>query len=397
MQRTARRQLDARFLVDAFLRLPRSVQLALVGVAAVGALLYFSGAFQKSKPAGQPTLGETGELTPVNLDTPGTREVFFAFWNVENLFDDKNDKRRSVDEEYDNPFADNAELRQLKLDRLATAILKMNDGKGPDVLACCEVESVRALELLQGTLNAKITDPKLKYVSLAMKNLDGGRHIAPGVVSRFPLSQQRTRMLETKSRLRILETHLFVNGHDLCIVASHWTSKLRQDDGGTGEAGREKYARGIYDYYKSLADKNADTDFLVCGDFNETPDAKELTFDLGAIGDIKKVKAGGEFPPLLSLMAGKTADKFGTIYYNKPLIYDHVCVSRGLLDDAGWSCDPDSIKTVTDGLIRTGATRREPWRFGDPDRNLRDSERGYSDHFPLTVKLTVRPATPTKQ
>ncbi len=330
---------------------------------------------------------------------PGqVQELLFCFWNVENLFDDKNDKRNSIDEQYDNPFADNKALRDLKLDRIATAILKMNDGKGPDILACCELESVRSLELLQGALNARIDDPKKKYASLAMRNLDGGRHIAPGVLSRLPLSQQRTRMLGGRSPLRILETHLYVNNHDLCIVASHWTSKLKQADGSDGESGRFKYATTIYDAFKEIADKNPETDFLLCGDFNDTPDARTLTHDLGSIADIKKVKAGGEYPALLNLMAGKTADKFGTIFYNgKPYIYDHICVSRGLLDDAGWSADPDSIRTHTEGLMRAGATRREPWRFGDPDRDVKDSERGYSDHFPVSVKLKVRPATPAKK
>lgn len=343
-----------------------------------------------AKPAKEPA--------PISGTTTGEQELFFCFWNVENLFDDKNDKRNTIDETYDNPFADNKALRDLKLERLASAILKLNDGKGPDVLACCELESVRSLELLQGALNARIDDPKKKYLSLAMRNLDAGRHIAPGVLSRLPLSQQRTRMLGGRSPLRILETHLYVNNHDLCIVASHWTSKLKQADGSDGESGRFKYATAIYDYYKSLADKNPDVDFLLCGDFNDTPDARTLTHDLGSIADIKKVKAGGQYPPLLNLMAGKAAEKFGTILYNgKPFIYDHICVSRGLLDTAGWSADIDSIRTHTEGLIRTGATRREPWRFGDPERDLKESERGYSDHFPVSVKLKVRAAAPAKQ
>lgn len=347
------------------------------------------------KPTEQPQTPPAVPVAKQQSSESNIQELVFAFWNVENLFDDKNDKRNSIDEPYDNPFAENKSLRDLKLERLTSAILRMNDGRGPDLLACVELESVRSLELLQNALNAKITDPKLKYTSLAMRNLDAGRHIAPGVLSRLPLSQQRTRLLGGRSPLRILETQLIVNGHDLHIVVSHWTSKLKQSDGSSGESGRFKYATTIYDHYKSLADKNPDVDFLLCGDFNETPDARELTHDLGSIGDIKKVRAGGEFPPLLNLMAGKNADQFGTIFYNgKPYIYDHVCVSRGLLDDRGWSCELNSIKTITDGLIRTGATRREPWRFGDPERNLRETERGFSDHFPVIVKLQVRPSTP---
>jgi endonuclease/exonuclease/phosphatase family metal-dependent hydrolase len=390
MSRTKKQHQLIEELIQQFLKLPRAWQLTLGVGAVIVSLLYLAGAFKKREP--NTPIGEIG-TTPVSAELQdGTRELFFAFWNVENFFDDKNDdeKRRSVDKQYDTPFADNAQLRQLKLDRLTETIMKMNGGKGPDILAVCEVESVRALELLQGALNRNVQDPKQRYVSYAMKNLDAGRHIAPGVISRLPLSQISTRL--HGSRLRILETRLIVNGHPLVIVASHWTSKLSQGNGGNGEEGREKYARTIYGVYKNLADKNPDADFLLCGDFNDTPESEEVTLDLNAIGDIRKVKSGDGVPKLLDLFAGKPADRFGTIWYSgKPYIYDHIVVSRGMLDALGWSCDPASAATITDGLIRKGATRREPWRFGDPDRELRDSERGFSDHFPVTAKLRVAP------
>lgn len=394
MATTKHPPLDLRLAVDFLARLPRKIQVFLLVVCVAGLALYFSGAFRHTPPQAS-EIPDAGDSTPVAADVPaGSRELFFCFWNVENLFDDKKDQRRSVDEVFDNAFAENAELRQLKLDHLASAILKMNGGKGPDILACVEVESVRALELLQGTLNAKITDPKMKYTSYAMKNLDAGRHIAPGILSRLPLSQQRTKMLG--SRLRILETHLFVNNYDLCIIASHWTSKLKQSEGGNGEEGREKYARTIHAAFKQMVEKNAGTDFLLCGDFNDTPESDEVVNVLHATGDATKVKASDSDPLLLDLLAGKAADKFGTLFYNgRPMIYDHICVSKGMLDDSGWSCDPASVQTVIEGLRRPGATRREPWRFDSPDRKVRDSERGFSDHFPVTVKLTVRAASTT--
>ena len=55
-------------------------------------------------------------------------EVLFCSWNVENLFDDANDKRNSTDEPYDNWFANNEKDRTLKFQRLAEALLKMNGG-----------------------------------------------------------------------------------------------------------------------------------------------------------------------------------------------------------------------------------------------------------------------------
>ena len=90
-------------------------------------------------------------------------------------------------------------------------------------------------------------------------------------------------------------------------------------------------------------------------------------------------------------MAGKDPNQFGTHYYSKPLIYDHICVSPGLLDAAGWTCDVTSIQTVTEGMIKSGAKRRQPWRFGNEKDTI---ARGYSDHFPVVVKLKVAGNSP---
>jgi len=315
----------------------------------------------------------------------------FCFWNVENLFDDQDDKRKAVDEKFDNAFAEDAKLRQEKLDHLADALLKQNDNKGPDVIALVEVESVRAADLLKATLNKKLdeakADPKWKYTQVSMKNLDAGRHIAPCIITRLNVSHALTR--QPNRSLRILETHLNVNGHDLCIISSHWTSQLRQSDGGNGEEGRAKYASLIYDIYAEKAKAKPTVDFLLCGDFNDAPKSQPLVHDLGATGDRKLVLPAAEKPRILDLMEGKDPAKFGTIFYNgKPLIYDHICLGAGMLDADGWSADIESLGVPTEGLTRAGTIPRQPWRFGDP-KNAPVGGRGYSDHFPVTLTIKV--------
>ena len=91
---------------------------------------------------------------------------------------------------------------------------------------------------------------------------------------------------------------------------------------------------------------------------------------------------------MYNLMAGKDAKEFGTHYYKDWHLFDQIVVSPGLLDDKGWSCDPDSVQVPTEGLIRDKARTRRPWRFGDKDDNPQG--RGYSDHFPVVVNLRVK-------
>jgi hypothetical protein len=134
---------------------------------------------------------------------------------------------------------------------------------------------------------------------------------------------------------------------------------------------------------------NPKVDFLVCGDFNYNPDDPSVTEHLHAIGDRQAVlQSSGSNPLLLDLFAGKdSSGSWGTIYdRGRWSTFDQICVSPGLLDDSGWVCDPDSARVINT-LVRPRDRKGRPWRFGSP----RDQhERGYSDHFPVTVRLKVR-------
>ena len=52
---------------------------------------------------------------------------------------------------------------KIKPVHIANALMKMNGGRGPDIIACGEVESVRAAEMLTGVLNGRIKEPEQKY------------------------------------------------------------------------------------------------------------------------------------------------------------------------------------------------------------------------------------------
>lgn len=362
-------------LVRGFLGLPPKVKVVVGVLLAVGVAVYLVAQARRPQPA-------VGPPVP-----PGT--VAFMFWNVENLFDDRDDHRRAVDEEYDNWFAEDAEARALKYGHLAEIILRVNAGNGPDILACCEVESVRAAELLRDTLNAKLPAGATRYEHVAMKELsaNAGRYMAPCVLSKLPLDLDRTRLLGSRN-LRVLETHVVANAADLTLVASHWTSQL-SDDGKTEGRGRDRYAEVIYAEYERVAARNPEADFLVCGDFNETPDSEPVAGELHMTADRAAVVPGAVPPRLFGLLSGKSAADFGTLdFRGRPLIYDQIGVSPGLLDGVGWGCAPDSVTVPTEVMTRGG--NRRPWRFGNRN-GPPTGGRGYADHFPVVVNLRLAP------
>lgn len=322
----------------------------------------------------------TNRVPPAGADASGN--LLFCFWNGENLFDDKNDKRSAPgDKEYDTWVSANPKVLKEKLGKLTEALLKLNGGKGPDILCMVEVEGIRAAELLQKALNEKLADPLLHYGAPLMKEIRVGRHIAPVILTRLPVVRDKTR--NHGSRFRIIEGHIVIDGQELVVMASHWTSRLKPEN----EKGRVEYAEKLYGTANAMFKSNAHVDVIICGDFNDSPDDRSVTKHLHATGDMQAVVESTGDLKLFNLLANKDpAAGYGTHYHSKWLIFDQIVISPGLLDSKGWTCEPGSVRVVND-LVRPGDKRRRPWRFGG-ENDL--GPRGYSDHFPVTVQLKLQ-------
>lgn len=316
----------------------------------------------------------------------------FCFWNVEDLFDDKRDKHHAkVDQDFDSRFANNPALLEAKLGNLSKVLLSMNGGKGPDIFAFAEVESERAADLLRQRLNKDLGKKAAAYDNLLFRETRAGRHISTGIITRLPVLRNRTQKLDGPHR--ILEGHIEVNGHQLVVIASHWTSRVTK---GSVE-GRAKYAKLIYGRFKAMYKANKDIDFLVCGDFNDNPFNDSVTDHLHAVSDRTLLTAQPDDPRLFSLSASaikvtakgdktdgteRALERFGTLKYGPQWnLFDQFAVSPGLLDNKGWTVVPETLATVRDRrMMKLG----KPWKFDTRDKD------GYSDHFPVTVRLKVQ-------
>ena len=128
---------------------------------------------------------------------------------------------------------------------------------------------------------------------------------------------------------------------------------------------------------------------IVCGDFNDEFTDRSIRDGLRASNSPDEVRGNGAEPRLLDLFANWAGDPPGTIYGRSHWsVFDHICVTRGLLDDKGWSCDVPTAAIFAAPEMRTASRRGrfEPFRFGNQKAS---GPRGYSDHFPVTVMLKV--------
>ena len=278
-------------------------------------------------------------------------EYFFCFWNVENLFDDRNDGRtKRGDTAYDTYYAQEPEALSWKLRHVTDVLVKMNDGKGPDILCIAEVEvNSRAPELLLNAYNARMSDSSRHLLTILFDNPGGGRDIGCAILTRLPVDKTRTRLLG--NRLRILEGQIVVNDHPLVVVASHWSSRISDRDGGS----RSTYGDIIYGRFRAMVNRNPAVDFLVCGDFNDPPEEESVVSHLHAVADIQQVRASGTVPLLYNFMTPLADKGEGTHFYRRWWLFDHICVSPGLLDDQGWSIVPDSAAIVKEKADKAAA------------------------------------------
>jgi endonuclease/exonuclease/phosphatase family metal-dependent hydrolase len=334
---------------------------------------------------------------PVPDAAPASGEYLFCFWNTENFFDSKvNGWHNEPDKDFDRWFADGGALFEQKVKNLTEVLAALGDGRGPDILALAEVEAESAAaEALMDSLNQTIKQGTPPYRHLLIKNPHGGRNIATAILTRLPVVEDRTQLIGR--RHRILEGHIEVNGRELVVLATHWTSRVSDKVG----EGRDKYADQIYGRFRAMYKSSPDVSLLVCGDFNDNPDDVSVTKHLHAIGDLNEVKANGDPPMLYDLFAklwdeqasGGRQHPVGTHFYRgKANIFDQIVVSPGMVNgQGGWQCLVETAEIVKHRfVVPRGRSKGHPLAFGTEREKVPLTERGVSDHLPVTVRLRVK-------
>ncbi len=316
-------------------------------------------------------------------------EYYLAWWNLENLFDISGSKERPdwLQTELRSELKGwNKKVLANKTGRLAEVIRFMNDGKGPDLLGVCEVENRAVLHKLIGAIG--LTD---RDYAVAHHESNDQRGIDIAFIydrHKFEAGQSfHYEVLKRAATRDIFQVSFTLrsSGDELAVIGNHWPSRL----GGTYET--EPYrilAAETLSYWlkRILEIKGKDTPVLVMGDFNDEPHSRSLTDYARSTMSKKKVGSANTVPRILNLMWPLLGEGEAS-YYNSnfPLMLDQIMATRGMVNGAGpLRVIEDSVEVVRFSSMVRGSYK-VPRRHGRPSRNYDPT--GYSDHFPVAVKI----------
>jgi endonuclease/exonuclease/phosphatase family metal-dependent hydrolase len=311
------------------------------------------------------------------IKTPRARceEFFVGSWNLENLFDTEDDPDVKLDEDYtpDSPKHWTPERLEIKLKNQASAISKMKDGHGPDVLGMCEVENRKVVEMLVEKLK-----PLGRKYEIVHKDSPSDRGIDCALIfdsSVFTLADSKFHYVEAEHTRDILEAKLRRNGKDLFVFMDHWPS--RRNDEWQRLAAADVLRKRVDEVL--AADPKAD--IIMLGDFNDESDNISIRDHLRAAATQEKLPPAALFDTTAYIRA---AGKGTFVYKNKWDLLDHVIISPGLLDSSGYHWKPGSSQRLE--LSELFYQPHYPDAVARPSASYTENDfhkNGYSDHLPV--------------
>jgi hypothetical protein len=319
------------------------------------------------------------------LAQPDSRPTLvIMWWNVENLFDTRNDPA-TADDDFTPPGLLRWSLKKLALKQMRIRqVLRAIRAHPryltyPDILAFAETEN---RQIFSETLSL-LGDADYRPVYYEMhdpRGIDIGLAYRPASVQMLSSKAYRVPLQEAATR-DIVVAGFAAGGHVFHIVLNHWPS--RSFDAGWTEPKRVAAARMARRIVDSLLTRDRKADIIVMGDFNDEPDNLSVKNVLGSSFNRNDVRISGS--GLLYNCWSASREK-GSYWYRKNWErIDQIILSAGMLDRKGLSVRNDGAFhafTFSRMLDETGS---RPW----PTYEKGKYRGGYSDHLPLLLKAEI--------
>lgn len=322
-------------------------------------------------------------------------EYYFAWWNVENLFDINNSPNRPdwLQKRLKRELEGwNASQLNTKIKQLARVIAAMNDDKGPDLLGCCEVESLGVVEKLVSKLNLTHRDYRIVH-----DDTDDRRGIDVAFIydkNKFDIEidpstgKERvfSHIIQKRSATRDIVQANFTtkSNSNFIVIGNHWPARLG------GEMDSEPYrmmAGETLSYFlERILEIRGEIPTFVMGDFNDEPFNRSLTnYALSTSSISKVVSKRARNPYLYNFMWTVMDGHHGTCSYGGVWgMLDQLLTNRAGLHESGIYCKPEDIRIFTiPGMVKGDKVIRH-YR---PSKGREYNPQGFSDHLPVTLKV----------
>ena len=308
-------------------------------------------------------------MTASSQDTP----VFTAaWWNVENLFDTRDDPKTNDDE-----FTPQGDLHWTrhkmwhKLEGLHKTIAMMDL---PDVVGLAEVENKYVLrELCQSTPLVRVPYRYVHYDSPDRRGIDVALIYR---TDRFTVTASRPVHVSDSADGFFTRDILVVegvtsHGDSVCLLLNHWPSKKGGEE---ADVRRLAIARTVRQLMLDLHARHPDAAVIAMGDMNSAADEAAIADGMGFGTD--SVNADG-----IRLLTQRLPRDWGSHKYQGLWTYiDHVF----LLANDQWEVMKLKLLKFDHLLIdESGRPGRRPMRTYQGPRY----EGGLSDHLPLLLRI----------
>lgn len=319
------------------------------------------------------------------------KELRIGFYNVENFFDPFVDSTREYNE-----FTENGEQRwnyfRYKKKRTNTykTIMALGEGKALSLIGLCEIENDFVLQdLIYSTPLKQFNYKFINYPSPDRRGIDVGIIYQPDqlrLINSEPIPLKDPENPRFRSRDMLYASFLVDDKDTIHVYINHWPSRWG------GEVAtkplRMLAAKRLRRHLDSIRENiNPNANFILMGDFNDTPDEISLTEGLRAL-PYDQIK---EETDLINLFTPNPDLGYsGTLKYQYNWqIFDMLIVSQSLYNaQKGVRYKPGSAQIF-----------HAPFLFIEDERYMGDKlfrtyigpkyQGGFSDHLPIYIDLLI--------
>jgi len=327
----------------------------------------------------------------LELTAQANAHDFQIMWyNVENLFDTVDDPEKEDGEFLPSGNRHWTPKRYYhKLRQIARVITAIGEWDTPALVGLCEVENDSVLtDLITRT---PLRSQHYRYCITKGSDLRGINVAVLYQRDKFALIGEESipvRFEKSKGKATRDILHVWgevITGDTLDVLVCHLPSRSG------GEKETEDYRKSACLLLRSLCDSISTVrglpNILVMGDFNDTPEDKNIREVLGA----EPLNASNGTASLVNLFGDPKQFAFpgSHKYQGEWHQLDQIIVSRNLLNTSNpLQIQPESITLFTPSFL---LMKDKTWRGERPKRTYYGFryEGGYSDHLPLVVKLTI--------